>query len=283
MANWFADFFDPFGIFHKTSAKEQEDNRYDEQIDLQRRALGLQENAFSYQKEYDAWQQGMAEKEYQLASSPVSSVVTDASKVGVSPMTALGQSAGSFSIPSSNAQGNFSASPVGFQSTLPAMISSTTQLADTAIKARVERDIAEEQANLKRQEMLLIDRHNRKSEQIQDAENVVHSRLADVQAKLADIENGRLKNDVKRVELAQKEFLHQRTKDIKQYFLDKAKMGLSEKEFAQRVSEFNQTFDRLSSEFEREMRSASADRRTSILNHFITAVGRIGSALLLGM
>lgn len=272
MANFFADFFDPFGIFHKTSAKEQEDDRYDQQF-------GLQKEAFEYQKQYDQWSQGMAEKEYQLASSPISSVVNDASKVGVSPMTALGQSTGSVSVPSSNVQ---NPSAVGFQSTLPSMISSTTQLADTAIKARVERDIAEEQANLKRQEMLLIDRHNRKSEDIQDAENVVHSRLADVQSKLADIENGRLKNDTRRVELAQKEFLHQRTKDIKSYFLDKAKMGLSEKEFAQRVSEFNQTFDRLSSEFEKEMQSASADRRTSILNNFITAVGRIGSAFAYG-
>lgn len=97
-ASFLGDFFDPLGLFHETSSKKQENERYDDQLQLQR-------DAFNYQKEYDQWAQGLAERNFQLQSSPVSSLVKDASTVGVNPMAAMGQSVGSASAGSSSVSG----------------------------------------------------------------------------------------------------------------------------------------------------------------------------------
>ena len=83
------------------------------QSTVQQNNLELQREQFEYQKSYDVWQKDLAERNYQLQSRPISSLVADGQNVGVNPMAAMGQNVGSVSIPSSGA----SASPVGLQDT----------------------------------------------------------------------------------------------------------------------------------------------------------------------
>ena len=84
--NLIGDILDPIGLFHTTSSQQKTDNQWEANYNLQLRALQDQENAFTYQQQYDKWAQNFAEsqdafsreafnKQFQLSSSPVSSVV----------------------------------------------------------------------------------------------------------------------------------------------------------------------------------------------------------------
>ena len=149
--NLIGDILDPIGLFHTTSSQQKTDNQWEANYNLQLRALQDQENAFTYQQQYDKWAQNFAEsqdafsreafnKQFQLSSSPVSSVVKDGASVGVNPMAALGQNAGSASysssgVPSSNTGNGFGASPVSPINNMGSIISALGSVDSASIGA----------------------------------------------------------------------------------------------------------------------------------------------------
>ena len=91
------------------------------QFDYDSWAKQFSQEQFAYQKEMDA-------KQYQLASQPISTLLNDAAKNGISPMAALGQnvgsvSAGSVGVPSSSAQNAQMSVPQGSSSSLGSALS----------------------------------------------------------------------------------------------------------------------------------------------------------------
>lgn len=91
------------------------------QFDYDSWAKQFSQEQFAYQKQMD-------DKQYQLASQPISTLLNDAAKNGISPMAALGQnvgsvSAGSVGVPSSSVQNSQMSVPQGSGSSLGSALS----------------------------------------------------------------------------------------------------------------------------------------------------------------
>lgn len=106
------EFFDPSGALHTTKRQELADQT--NQWNLLSSQMGL-----AHQIQYDTWAQKLAERnadfvenraavQEDLARHPITTLLSDASVNGVSPMAALGQSVGTVSVGNMSAGGNSS-------------------------------------------------------------------------------------------------------------------------------------------------------------------------------
>ena len=299
MSNWsqqlMNDLLDAGGIFHDTRAKKEQDERYNQNFALQVRALMDQEQAFEYQKDYDAWAKQFAEsqdafsreafnKQYELAQSPVSTLLNDASKVGVNPMAAMGQSVGSASfsgssIPSSNTDSSFGVGSTSIPNNIGSMISGLASVGSASIaSAQNERD-SKRNASLRQQELDIMaqkEEHDYDlglknlgvSQQNADTnymEAIVRSRLADNAERMTDIEF--------------EKFLHNQKQDIQRLALEKAqfeyKKYYDDKEYALKVSQFNDNYQLEYEKMLKAVKTADKDRRMNYITSFAQTVGKL--------
>lgn len=153
------DFLDPLGLFHTTSSEKRKQSIEDANLELAKRNMQLQEDAFDYQKGYDTWAKGLAERNFQLQSSPVSSLVADAQKVGVNPMAAMGQSVGSASAGSSSVSNPSPVGPVPYSPDIRGQVlSAITSAMNSRASLDVQERMADKSNNLKYQELSVMER-----------------------------------------------------------------------------------------------------------------------------
>lgn len=265
MPSWIGDAFktvlDPFDLFTGRANQDRADS-----------TLALQRQSLQHQIEMDKWSQGMAERQMNLASTPVSSVVKDAASVGVNPMAALGQSVGSASIPSSNVQQPTGTSPVPnpLAVLLGTALSSAASLGSTKMNVNSQDEIDKRHNTLARTQLFLQSvserhRHQEEMERInQGKEELTIKRVFAA-------------NDSGRLALDREKFVHDSTMDYKRYMLDKIHeqfyQKFSEKEFSQKVSEFNKEYDLSVRRLEEQIKS---DKRNVTMQY----VTRFGTSIL---
>lgn len=129
-------------LFDSSSRQKQIDS-YNEQNNLRANLAMLHQFDYDswakqFSQEQFAYQKQMDDKQYQLASQPISTLLNDAAKNGISPMAALGQnvgsvSAGSVGVPSSSVQNAQMSVPQGASSSLG---SSLSLLASVALEKK---------------------------------------------------------------------------------------------------------------------------------------------------
>lgn len=132
-----------------------------QQQEQQEEVLSLQERQYQHQVEYDEWQKQQTERNYQLQSHPISTLLNDGSSVGVNPMAALGQNVGSVSVPSSNASTGFGTSPIPDTLT-PSLFSMLSSLSNNVLSIQAEKSMKNKDLDYKYQELkVLKDLRNR--------------------------------------------------------------------------------------------------------------------------
>lgn len=125
-------------LFDSSSRQKQIDS-YNEQNNLRANLAMLHQFDYDswakqFSQEQFAYQKQMDDKQYQLASQPISTLLNDAAKNGISPMAALGQnvgsvSAGSVGVPSSSVQNAQMSVPQGSGSSLGSALSLLSSVA----------------------------------------------------------------------------------------------------------------------------------------------------------
>lgn len=125
-------------LFDSSSRQKQIDS-YNEQNNLRANLAMLHQFDYDswakqFSQEQFAYQKQMDDKQYQLATQPISTLLNDAAKNGISPMAALGQnvgsvSAGSVGVPSSSVQNAQMSVPQGSSSSLGSALSLLSSVA----------------------------------------------------------------------------------------------------------------------------------------------------------
>lgn len=226
------------------------------QRELQQDSLDLQKEQFEYQKNYDKWSQDLSERNFQLQSHPVSSLVSDAYSAGVNPMAAMGQSVGNASASSSNVNTSFGASPVS-DSLTPALFSMLTQLSTTQMNNKTSEKIASENNDIRRQELDIIEEKNQLDYELGSEGNQIKSRLASVEesnlARLSAKDVHEMAMDDKRYILDKVDKAFYRTLAKKEYSFDKIKW---QKDFNQAVKEFEKQYSQKTRELNDKLKMA---------------------------
>lgn len=304
VGSFFGDVFDPLGLFHTTSGQRRVNDQWDKNYYLQTRALQDQEAAFEYQKQYDKWAQNFAQSQDQfsresflrtqdfqenafnqqmaLAQSPVSSVVKDAAKVGVNPMAALGMSAGSASAsstsyspsgaPASGAHEGFGASTLAPINNMSSLISALGSVGSAHIGAAQDDRDSKRAAALRQQELEIIKDKNQKDFELGSRSLDIRQQDADTNSTNSGIQKQLADANDRMTSLEFQKFAFNKTKDIKTYLLDKARFNRSvyesDRDYAQKVNQFNRQYDELVREFNEKIKTADKDRRMQYITRF---------------
>lgn len=279
--SWFGDligdFFDPLGFFHTTTSKKQTNDQWNLNYGLQARALLDQEAAFEYQKEYDKWAQGFAQsqdrfsrqsynrsqsfsenafnQQMALAKSPVSTVVKDASSVGINPMAAMGMSAGSASAsgssfspssaPSSSAHEGFGASSLAPINNMPSIISALGSVGSAHIATAQDDKDSRRSAALRQQELDIIKDKN-------ERDFMLANRSLDIEQQNADSNTSQAKTAQGNLTARQAELAFEKIKTKNYYNLEKNMNA-----FTQKMS--RQQFERAKYEFNAKLNLEKQD------------------------
>ena len=152
LGNGIGGFFDMF----ESGASRRQEARSDKE-------LLMSYDALQHQKSQDAWANQFAENQaafqqqayqqnYDLARSPISTLVKDGASVGINPMAAIGQNVGSASYSSASAQNSSVTSPStpntsASQNLLGGLSSILGSLMGTKMTTQTSKDVAEIQAD----------------------------------------------------------------------------------------------------------------------------------------
>lgn len=258
------------GLSAYLTNKQQERNN-----DLQNSALALQAQQFLYQQQYDEWAKRFAEtqrqdslnafnKQYQLAQSPISTLVKDGSSVGVNPMAALGQNVGSASFsggsaPSSSVGTGFGVSPVS-DSLGTSLMHMITGLAETSMNNQTQQKISNDTLQNQRimqQEQLAYLRDKQSQDYYLGTESNERAKEnVAIQSRLAKVSENNLvrlsKKDAHDMLVDDRKLLLQRAQDrferkmaTKHFEFEKARYR---EEFKEQKRQFEKRFDQVTNE-----------------------------------
>lgn len=240
-----------------------------------------QQQAFEYQKSQDAWARDVTERNMNLAERPISTLLNDASKHGINPMAAMGQSVGSAQASSSNVSTPSNVSGVSTLDTgLSSMLSSIGGLAQTQISTKSQEKIAEKNASLRQQELNLIANKQKQDYDVAKEQNAIEQQNANTNEYNA--QSGRQSVGVQRDTLSQRqvEFAFEKTKTKKYYALDKLKMQfehrMSREQFARAKYNFEKEYNLARSKLNNEIvktRNQKDFNKDYIRMRYLTAFG----------